>query len=331
MQNEVTSPALHAAMRQACAVARGFLGATSPNPPVGAAVLDAAGRVLATAAHQRAGEAHAEINLLNECHDLGILHQVHTLCVTLEPCNHHGRTPPCTKAIIAAGIRQVAIGCPDPNPHVAGGGMERLRQAGISVIENVDPNECAWLMHAFLYKAKTGKPWVTVKRALTPDGSMIPQKGQKTFTSPESLRLAHRLRKKADAILTTRATIEADNPLFTVRHVPDHAGKKRWLAIMDRHDTTSPDYLEAAETHGFTPRLFSDFTSAIKELSNQGAQDILIEAGPELSDKVLQSAEWTMRLDIHQGDPDILDVAFHPDLRDMPPRETFGWDLFLPD
>lgn len=217
-------------MRLACAEARKWLGATSPNPPVGAAALDSEGKILALTAHQRAGELHAEAVLIEQCRRQNLLHLIDTLCITLEPCNHHGRTPPCTEAIIAAGIKRVALGARDPNPHVKGGGIERLKQAGIEVISGINEDECRQLISSFAYAVQTGKPFVTLKRAFDPHGSMIPPPGQKVFTSPGSLRFAHRLRKKSDAILTGSGTILADNPLFTVREIPDFPGKRRfWL------------------------------------------------------------------------------------------------------
>ena len=179
--NYGTPPALSAAMRDACSEARLWLGATSPNPPVGAAALDKNGQVLAIAAHQKAGNDHAEAALLKLCHAQNLMPRLHTICVTLEPCNHHGRTPPCTEAIIAAGVKRVAVGVHDANPHVTGGGVERLRAAGIEVIENVENEMCRRLIHAFAFHAQTGKPFITIKRAFDSNGSMIPSAGQKNF------------------------------------------------------------------------------------------------------------------------------------------------------
>lgn len=316
------------AMAAACAEARQWLGATSPNPAVGAAALDAKGTILALAAHQRAGEAHAEAALLNQCRR--ILDQVETLCVTLEPCNHQGRTPPCTDAIIKSGIKRVVIGTRDPNPHVPGGGIERLQQAGIEVISGVGESECRQLIHAFAYYAKTGKPWITIKRAINRDSSMLPPKDLKTFTSPSSLVLAHRLRKKADAILTGSGTIVADDPEFTVRHVPDYPGKRRFLAMMDRRKQVPESYINAARQRGFEPLIYDDIESALKDLAVKGVRDILVEAGPALSQTMLDSHLWNMSVTIQHADTDVIDVTFNPN--DTLPFDsaTFNWDSFLP-
>jgi diaminohydroxyphosphoribosylaminopyrimidine deaminase/5-amino-6-(5-phosphoribosylamino)uracil reductase len=319
------------AMRQAAAEARKWLGATSPNPPVGAAALDAEGRVLAIAAHHHAGEAHAEATLIETCRRQDLIGRIDTLCVTLEPCNHHGLTPPCTEAIIAAGIKKVAIGTRDPNPHVKGGGLERLQEAGITVTAGIAEEECRQLIHAFAYRAQTGKPWVTIKRALTSEGSMIPPAGEKTFTSPKSLRLAHLLRKKADAILTGSGTILADHPLFTVRHMQDHAGKRRWLAILDRRGRTPSSYIAAANERGLDAVIYTDIDQALHDLTAKGAQDVLVEAGPALSQSVLDRGLWTMSVTVRQAERDIIDIAFNP--REPLPFDArhFRRDFILPN
>ena len=321
---------LTSAMKQAAAEGRRWMGATSPNPPVGALALDTDGRVLAIAAHHRAGEPHAEASLITDCRNKNILNEVETLCVTLEPCNHYGRTPPCVDAIIQARIKKVVIGTRDPNPDVKGGGIERLRTAGIEIITGIAETECQQLMHAFAYRATTGKPWITIKRAIDKDGSMIPPAGQKTFTSPDSIRLAHRLRKKSDAILTGSGTILADFPLFTVRSVPDHKGKRRKLAIIDRRARVPESYINAATERGFDVLIYQDFIDALNDLAKKGAQDVLIEAGPQLSQSLLDSGVWTMSVTIRQEEMDNIDVAFNPHQSLPFDAQQFCWEHFLP-
>jgi diaminohydroxyphosphoribosylaminopyrimidine deaminase/5-amino-6-(5-phosphoribosylamino)uracil reductase len=324
---------LNAAMQAACAEARKWMGATSPNPPVGAVALDAEGEIIATAAHHRAGEAHAEAALLEICRKENCLSDIHILCVTLEPCNHTGRTPPCSEAIINAGIKRVVIGTRDPNPNVTGGGIERLKQAGIEIQLGVAEQECRQLIHAFAYFAQSGKPWITVKRAFNPQGTMIPPTGKKTFTSQASLALAHRLRKKADAIITGSGTVQADNPMFTVRHVEDFPDKKRWLAIMDTEGAVPKNYLEAAQKRGFETVVYHNLDTAIQDLTRKGARDILVEAGPALSKAVLDSYIWTMSVTIRQTDPDKpedIEVEFNPREKIPFAIDEFQWDLFLP-
>ncbi|HUY67698.1 MAG TPA: bifunctional diaminohydroxyphosphoribosylaminopyrimidine deaminase/5-amino-6-(5-phosphoribosylamino)uracil reductase RibD [Alphaproteobacteria bacterium] len=317
-------------MSRACAEARKWLGATSPNPAVGAVALDESGEVIAVAAHRKAGEGHAEGALLEICRAQNLLPRVDTICVTLEPCNHQGRTPPCTEAIIAAGIRHVVIGTRDPNPHVKGGGAAYLRQRGVEVIEGINENECRQLLAPFSYFVQAGRPFVTVKRAFDGKGSMIPPPGQKTFTSNDSLRFAHLLRKKADAILTGSGTILADHPLFTIRHVEDHLGKRRFLAILDRRGRVPADYLAEARGRGLDPLIYKDVQAALADLADKGARDVLVEAGPALSQAILDSHPWAMSVIIPHHNNDKIEVEFNTQ-ESMPfAPEAFRWDFFLP-
>jgi len=317
-------------MSAALAEARQFIGATSPNPPVGAAALDKSGRLLAVAAHKFAGGDHAEVALLKICREQNLLPQVETICVTLEPCNHHGRTPPCTNAIIGTGIKRVVIGAHDPNPHVTGGGIEKLRGAGIEMVTGVLEEDCKQMIHTFAFHAETGKPWITIKRAFDGSGSMIPPAGQKTFTSHGALTLAHRLRKKSDVILTGSGTILVDQPLFTVRHVEDYPGKKRWLAILDRRGRVPDSYTKAAEKNGFIPLIYQDVAAAIDDLERRGARDILVEAGPLLSQAMLDYPFWAMSVKIRAGDSEQIEAEFNSRVPIPFEMEKFDWDNFLP-
>jgi len=317
-------------MLAACHEARLWLGATSPNPAVGAVALDENGEILAVAAHHHAGQDHAEAALLKICREKNLLPHLHTMCITLEPCNHFGRTPPCSEAIIAAGVRRVVVGTRDPNPRVAGGGCERLLQAGIEVVEGVENEACRRLIHAFAHFSRTGTPFVTVKRAFDASGSMIPPVGQKTFTSRESLILAHRLRKKADAIVTGSGTILADTPLFNVRHVQDFANKRRILAILDRRGRISRNYIEQAAERGLDVIIYQSLDSCFSDLVNHGIRDVLVESGPILSQSILDSPYWTMRVDIYSGSQDRVEVLFNS--VDETPLDTsaFNLDSILP-
>jgi len=163
----------------------------------------------------------------------------------------------------------------------------------------------------------TGKPFVTVKRAFDADGSMIPPKGHKTFTSSESLILAHKLRKKADAILTGSGTILADRPLFSVRHVKDHENKRRILAILDKRGRVPEDYIDEARSRGFDVRIYPDLDACFTDLSKAEIQDVLVEAGPQLSRAVFASPHWTMTVDICRNETDALHVGFNPSI-DLP-------------
>ncbi len=323
--------ALSEAMLEACRAARPFVGATSPNPPVGAAALDESGRVIALAAHPKAGEPHAEAALLRHCQAEGILAAVHAVCVTLEPCNHHGRTPPCCDALIAAGIKRVAIGAKDPNPAVRGGGIAALRNAGIEVETGIEEDACRRLACGFLKSVECDRPFVVIKTALDKNGSAIPPKGSKTFTSPSSLAIAHRLRKRADAILTGSGTVLADDPAFTVRLVTDHPDKIRRLAILDRRRRVPYKWLKDAEKRGFAPLIGLGVAEVLQALRQDQAREVLVEAGPQATKAVLESGQWDMLVEIRQGCPeDKIEVRFNPDASAVFSPENFILEDFLP-
>jgi diaminohydroxyphosphoribosylaminopyrimidine deaminase / 5-amino-6-(5-phosphoribosylamino)uracil reductase len=204
-------------MRQALRLARRGFGTTSPNPMVGA-VLVRARQVIGYGWHRRAGEAHAEIMALRDARNRGHNPRGATLYVTLEPCCTHGRTPPCTEAIIAAGIRRVVVGATDPNPEHSGSGFNLLRRAGIQTISIVLRNECAVLNEAFNHWIVRRTPFVTVKAAMTLDGKIATASGESKWITGEKARAyGMKLRQGSDAILVGVNTILADDPSLTVR------------------------------------------------------------------------------------------------------------------
>ncbi len=289
------------AMAKAVEAAEAFRGATAPNPPVGCALLASDGELLVVAAHRRAGTPHAEAAAIARCRDAGTFERIDTVVVTLEPCNHWGRTPPCTEAILSTPARTVVIGARDPNPRVEGGGAERLVEAGLSAgwlhdlpgpAAAVLSARCIDLITPFTKRATTGRPWVTVKQALDASGSMIPPPGRKTFTSEAALRYAHGLRKRSDAILTGSGTILADHPEFTVRRVPDHADRIRQLAILDRRGRIPAGFLAAAASRNFDAFVADDLRSALDRLGEAGALEVLVEAGPAVTRSVLDAGLW---------------------------------------
>jgi diaminohydroxyphosphoribosylaminopyrimidine deaminase/5-amino-6-(5-phosphoribosylamino)uracil reductase len=201
-------------MRLALAQARRGVGRTAPNPPVGAVVVRN-GQVVGRGFHRRAGLPHAEVEALSEA---GRRARGATLYVTLEPCAHHGRTPPCTEAILAAGIRRVVIGVRDPNPHVRGGGAEQLRRAGLMVEEGVEEARAAELIAPFRKLVTTGKPYVTLKLAASLDGKIATASGDSRWITGEKSRaFVHRLRAEHDAVLVGAGTVLVDDPELTCR------------------------------------------------------------------------------------------------------------------
>lgn len=281
-----------------------FIGATSPNPPVGAVITNPQGDVLAVGAHERAGLAHAEINAIKQAEEKGLLSQAHTLYVTLEPCNHFGKTPPCTDAILKTPIKRVIVGMKDPNSQVKGGGLDKLKHVGLEVNWGVLEKECRQLTEGFISFVTRNRPFFTIKQAFNENGSMIPEPGQKTFTSKESLIFAHQLRKESDAILTGSGTILADEPLFTVRHVPDHPLKTRPLIILDRRGRVPQTYLQQAGERNLKPIVVKSLEETINHLVYEKCLKVLVEAGPSLSESFLKTNLWDRHIEIFKSSPD---------------------------
>ena len=203
-------------MRRALALARLGWGRVHPNPQVGAVVVRD-GRVVGEGYHEEYGGAHAEVVALRAA---GEAARGATLFVTLEPCTHHGRTPPCTEAIMAAGIAEVIYAAEDPNPR-AGRGSEQLRDAGVRVHGGVERDAARELNAAFYHVHERGPPYVALKLAVSLDGRIAGRPGARTtLTGREATREVHRLRSGFDAILVGRGTAAADDPLLTVREVP---------------------------------------------------------------------------------------------------------------
>lgn len=216
-------------MRLALQLAKSAAGQTSPNPIVGAVCVQH-GQVVGTGAHLQAGTPHAEVHALQMA---GERAEGADLYVTLEPCAHEGRTPPCTTRIIESGVKRVIIATTDPNPAVQGRGIARLKAAGIDVVEQVLQEEATFLNRAFFHYIKYGIPYVTLKAATTLDGRLASTTGDSQWISSESSRRdVHLLRHTHDAILVGSETVLTDNPFLTTR-LP-HGGKNPIRIILDR-------------------------------------------------------------------------------------------------
>jgi diaminohydroxyphosphoribosylaminopyrimidine deaminase / 5-amino-6-(5-phosphoribosylamino)uracil reductase len=216
-------------LRLACRLALKAAGRTSPNPMVGA-VLARGGKIIATGFHRIAGEDHAEIVALKRA---GTKAKGATLYINLEPCSHHGRTPPCSQALISAGIKEVVAGMKDPNPLVAGRGFRQLRRAGIQVRIGLLEQECRTLNEAFVKYITRRLPFVTLKLAASLDGKIATVTGDARWISSEdSRRLVHQLRNQVDAVVAGVGTVIADDPQLTCRI---SRGRNPWRVILDSH------------------------------------------------------------------------------------------------
>ncbi|QNJ14467.1 diaminohydroxyphosphoribosylaminopyrimidine deaminase / 5-amino-6-(5-phosphoribosylamino)uracil reductase [Synechococcus sp. A18-46.1] len=202
-------------MRRALALAALAEGRTSPNPLVGAVLLNREGRLVGEGFHARSGEPHAEVGALAQA---GTAAAGGTLIVTLEPCCHHGRTPPCSRAVLQAGVARVVVALEDPDPRVAGGGIAQLRQAGVEVITGVLRQEAAEQNRAFLHRVRTGRPWGVLKWAMGLDGrTALPNGTSQWISGADSRRWVHQLRAGCDAVIVGGGTVRADDPLLTSR------------------------------------------------------------------------------------------------------------------
>ena len=221
-------------MRHCLELAARGSGDASPNPMVGSVLIGPAGEVLGQGWHERYGEAHAERNAVHDAERAhpGRSFKDATLYVNLEPCNHHGKTPPCTDIILEKGIRRVIVGMIDPFPAVSGRGVERLRGHGVTVCVGVLEAECRRFNEAFVHRVHTGRPLVTLKIAQTLDGRVAAATGDARWVSGEASRiLVHHWRAELDAVLVGAGTAAADDPALTVRHV---AGRQPVRVVLDR-------------------------------------------------------------------------------------------------
>lgn len=218
-------------MKMAILEARKGIGHTSPNPTVGAVIVRN-GEIVGKGYHRKAGSPHAEVNALRNA---GTKSKGATIYVTLEPCNHHGRTPPCTRAILAGGIKRVVVGVMDPNPIVAGGGNNFLSSQGVEVRSGVLEDQCKALNRPFIKFIQHGTPWVVLKAGLSLDGKIAAHHGQSGWiTGEKSRRYVHTLRNRLDGILVGIETVLNDDPSLTTR-VSRGKGRDCIRIVLDTH------------------------------------------------------------------------------------------------
>lgn len=204
-------------MRRSIQLALLAKGRTSPNPLVGAIILDSSGKLVGEGFHSGAGNAHAEIEALRQAGEKSI---DGTIVVTLEPCCHKGLTPPCTEALIKAGLKKVVVGMVDPDPRVSGNGISRLKDSGLEVIEGVLSQECESINREFSFRVRNGRPWGILKWAMSLDGRIgLPNGCSKWITDLPARNLVHQIRSNCDAVIVGGGTVRLDNPLLTSRGI----------------------------------------------------------------------------------------------------------------
>lgn len=274
-----------AAMRLAIAQAQRVKGATYPNPPVGAVILDSAGQVAGAGGTAPAGGPHAEVVALQEA---GERASGGTAVITLEPCNHHGRTPPCVDALLAAGVAAVVYAVADPNP-VAAGGAQRLRDAGLAVAEGVCADEVTGgTLREWLHKQRTGRPHVTWKFATSIDGRSAAADGSSQWITSEEARAdLHLRRAAADAIMVGTGTVFVDDPTLTARRPDGTPAENQPLRVVVGEREIPPT---ARVLNGDSPTLIlrtRDPHEVVHALDDR--TDVLLEGGPTLAGAFLRA------------------------------------------
>jgi diaminohydroxyphosphoribosylaminopyrimidine deaminase / 5-amino-6-(5-phosphoribosylamino)uracil reductase len=312
-KKSIQTPADPDVVMMARALAEAEKGHPSPNPHVGAVVVHGK-EIVAVGHHDRAGEDHAEIVALKLAGD-----KAHgaTLYVTLEPCNHDGRTPPCVDAILESKIARVVIGCIDPNPHVTGGGAERLRAAGVDVKLGVSEKEARQMIAPWAKCVTTGLPYLSLKLALSLDGRIATRTGaSKWVTGPEARAKVHELRSRTDAVAVGIGTVVADDPRLTVREVSAPSPVRLVFDTKLRIPTSARLIATARETPTWVITSLEsssaveqtltelgvevlrvppsaegriDVTAALRSLAQRGIVSLMVEGGAELAGSVLAS------------------------------------------
>lgn len=292
-------------MRRALALAARGRGQTSPNPMVGATVVDRDGVIVGDGWHQQAGTPHAEIHALQAAGDQS---RGATLICTLEPCCHHGRTGPCTDAIVASGISHVIVAVADPNPQVAGQGIAQLESHGVRVSRGICEREAAELNRGFFTAMRMGRPWVVMKAGVSGDGRVASAPGVRTpITSPASRRRSERLRAEIDAIAVGVETVLADDPVLTVRELYRPRPLVRvifdrtlrtpvtarmletlaqgpvWVVTTAGGAAARREQTDALAARGATiVETAGDIGGALDALGREGIRTLLVEGGPRL-------------------------------------------------
>lgn len=306
-------------MARACELALLGLTTTTPNPRVGCVLVDATGGLIAAGWHHKAGEAHAEVNALQKAGDRA---RGSIVYVTLEPCNHQGRTGPCTEALIAAGVAEVVYGMEDPNPLVSGRGLARLRAAGIGVRGPVLEEKARSLNPGFIQRMTLGRPWIRCKMAMSLDGRTAMASGESFWITGEPARAdVQQWRARSCALVTGINTVLRDDPALTVRDPAFGENPRQPLrVVVDSRLRTPPEArllrmpgAAASVLSGATapvviatcafnrPQLGAeiwgmpsvagavDLNALVKKLAQHGCNEVLVEAGPTLAGSFLRA------------------------------------------
>ena len=270
-------------MRKAIEISAPYKYLVKPNPMVGALIVKD-GKILAEGAHEKFGEAHAEVNCFNSLKEK--IEEDHVMICTLEPCNHYGKTPPCTKKIIESGIKKIIIGSLDPNPKVAGTGIKTLKDAGLEVSYGVLEKEVRELNKFFFFKHENGRPFITIKIASSADWMSHSKDGSTTWITSEASRNDVQLiRAEHDAILTGGNTIRSDQPRMNARVEFPLIQPQKILLSEQKEWDVSLDFFQDSKVQIIDEK---DLVKVVEVLSKQELNSLLVEAGPRLVNSFLK-------------------------------------------
>jgi diaminohydroxyphosphoribosylaminopyrimidine deaminase / 5-amino-6-(5-phosphoribosylamino)uracil reductase len=308
-------------MQRALNLARKGIGFVSPNPMVGCVIVSSEGNIVGEGFHERFGKAHAEVNAVNSVKDPSSLKDA-TVYLTLEPCSHHGKTPPCSVMLGELPLKRIVISMTDPNPEVNGKGIEYLKNKGFQVESGLLEEQARVLNRFFIHHMEFGRPYVILKIAQTADGYIAAPNGDsKWISGKKSRELVHQWRSEYDAVMVGRNTVELDNPTLTVRHVegrqpvrividgPYSLSKEYNLfsdqyeekTIIITHNTKKAEQdadpmLKLMKTNYFRGKILivdrydnhTNLKSALDSLGKQGLTSVLVEGGQSLSSALLR-------------------------------------------
>ena len=270
-------------MRKAIEISAPYKYLVKPNPMVGALIVKD-GKILAEGAHKKFGEAHAEVNCFNSLKEK--IEEDHVMICTLEPCNHYGKTPPCTKKIIESGLKKIIIGSLDPNPKVAGTGIKTLKDAGLEVSYGVLEKEVRELNKFFFFKHENGRPFITIKIASSADWMSHSKDGSTTWiTSEASRKDVQLIRAEHDAILTGGNTIRSDQPRMNARVEFPLIQPQKILLSEQKEWDVSLDFFQDSKVQIVDEK---DLVKVVEVLSKQELNSLLVEAGPRLVNSFLK-------------------------------------------
>lgn len=270
-------------MRRALELARhGELDA-SPNPMVGAVIVDPSGRIIGEGWHRRCGEGHAEVNAVASVGNPESLRDS-TMYVTLEPCSHYGKTPPCAELIVSMGIPRVVIGTLDPFAKVAGRGVARLLEAGVEVETGMLEKECRGLNRKFMTAHSCHRPYITLKWAQSADGFIDGH-----ISTPLNSMLVHKLRATHDAILVGSGTALSDNPALDTRLF---AGKSPLKVVLDRRGRVGRDLRMFGEGETVVMSDYGSIAEAMHTLYERGVTSVLVEGGARIHEAFIKENLW---------------------------------------